>query len=225
MRLVVGPVPLCSIVFIIPPVLHTHILLHVALTSRTEGQRLGITKQSIALANVGVWWAERYLNVLSKLTKCNLFCPVRGQPSSVYFFQFATDLPGIMFSNLTSMYWSLSALDCSWKMPSACSSSWIERPSPPRQLGPFLSGGSSDTIWGPPNLPTYDQHLYSNITYYNFDTVWTHSYFIVISQHACQDIDPNVDGRIVLKWIFKKWIGVGTWTGLIWLRWWLLWMR
>jgi hypothetical protein len=129
------------------------------LSSRIEGQRLGIMKQSSALANVGEWWAGRYLNVLSKLIKCNIFCPVRGQPSSVYFFQFATDLPGMMFSNLTSMYWSLSALDCSWKMPSACSSSWIERPSPPRQLGPSASGGRSDSIWGPPNLPTYDQHL------------------------------------------------------------------
>jgi len=27
----------------------------------------------------------------------------------------------------------------------------------------------------------------------------------------------GVDGRIILKWIFKKWVG-GTWTGLIWLR-------
>ena len=141
-----GPVPQFSLVSIIPPVLHTHILLNFAPTSRTEGQRLGIMKQSSALADVGKRWAWRYLNVLSKLVKCNLFCPVRVQPSSVNFFQFATDLPGIMFSNLTSMYWSLSALDCSWKMPSACSSSWIERPSPPRQLGPFLSGGSSDTI-------------------------------------------------------------------------------
>ena len=29
--------------------------------------------------------------------------------------------------------------------------------------------------------------------------------------------DPGVDGRIVLRWIFKKW-DVGVWTGLIWLR-------
>jgi hypothetical protein len=29
--------------------------------------------------------------------------------------------------------------------------------------------------------------------------------------------DPGVDGRIVLKWIFRKW-DVVLWTGLIWLR-------
>jgi hypothetical protein len=29
--------------------------------------------------------------------------------------------------------------------------------------------------------------------------------------------DPGVDGRIILKLIFKKWAGKA-WTGLIWLR-------
>jgi hypothetical protein len=29
--------------------------------------------------------------------------------------------------------------------------------------------------------------------------------------------DPDVDGRIILKWIFKKWDG-RAWNGLIWLR-------
>jgi len=29
--------------------------------------------------------------------------------------------------------------------------------------------------------------------------------------------DPGVDGRIILIWIFRKWVG-GAWTGLIWLR-------
>jgi len=29
--------------------------------------------------------------------------------------------------------------------------------------------------------------------------------------------DPGVDGRIILRWIFRKW-DAGVWTGLIWLR-------
>ena len=29
--------------------------------------------------------------------------------------------------------------------------------------------------------------------------------------------DPGIDGKIILRWIFRKW-DVGAWTGLIWLR-------
>jgi len=29
--------------------------------------------------------------------------------------------------------------------------------------------------------------------------------------------EPGIDSRIILKWIFKKWIGVA-WTVLLWLR-------
>ena len=29
--------------------------------------------------------------------------------------------------------------------------------------------------------------------------------------------NPGVDGRTILKWIFRKW-DVGAWAGLIWLR-------
>jgi len=29
--------------------------------------------------------------------------------------------------------------------------------------------------------------------------------------------DPDVDGRIILRWIFRKWV-VGLWTGSSWLR-------
>jgi len=30
--------------------------------------------------------------------------------------------------------------------------------------------------------------------------------------------DPKVDGRIILRWIFRKWDVGGVWTGLSWLR-------
>jgi len=29
--------------------------------------------------------------------------------------------------------------------------------------------------------------------------------------------DPGLDGRIILRWIFREW-GFGAWTGLSWLR-------
>jgi hypothetical protein len=29
--------------------------------------------------------------------------------------------------------------------------------------------------------------------------------------------DPDVDGRIILRWIFKKW-DLGAWTGFVWLK-------
>jgi hypothetical protein len=29
--------------------------------------------------------------------------------------------------------------------------------------------------------------------------------------------DPSVDGKIILRWIFRKW-DVGVWTGLSWLK-------
>ena len=30
-------------------------------------------------------------------------------------------------------------------------------------------------------------------------------------------VDPSVDGRIIFRWIFRKW-DVGVWTGSSWLR-------
>ena len=29
--------------------------------------------------------------------------------------------------------------------------------------------------------------------------------------------DPGIDGRIIFRWIFRKW-DVGAWTGSVWLR-------
>jgi hypothetical protein len=35
----------------------------------------------------------------------------------------------------------------------------------------------------------------------------------------CLNTDPGVDGRIILRWIFRKWdVGEGVWTGLGWIR-------
>jgi hypothetical protein len=42
---------------------------------------------------------------------------------------------------------------------------------------------------------------------------------ILIWRAICECLeDPGVDGTIILRWIFSKWDGVRTWTGLIWLR-------
>jgi hypothetical protein len=39
---------------------------------------------------------------------------------------------------------------------------------------------------------------------------WGLSFFAVLG-------DPGVDGRIIFRWIFRKW-DVGVWTGLRWFR-------
>jgi len=63
-----------------------------------------------------------------------------------------------------SMYMSLSARLCSWKIPRACINSCITFPSFSKQFGPFSFGGSKESIWAPPNFPTNDQHLWINFT-------------------------------------------------------------
>jgi len=41
---------------------------------------------------------------------------------------------------------------------------------------------------------------------------------ITIHNYACYFVwDAGVDGRIILRWIFRKW-DVGLWTGISWLR-------
>jgi hypothetical protein len=44
-----------------------------------------------------------------------------------------------------------------------------------------------------------------------------HSYIICVVYFMSHLGDPGVDGRIVLRWIFRKW-DMGLWTGSSWLR-------
>jgi hypothetical protein len=39
----------------------------------------------------------------------------------------------------------------------------------------------------------------------------------VRNEEVLHTVEPGVDGRIILKWIFER-LGVGAQTGLIWLR-------
>ena len=45
-------------------------------------------------------------------------------------------------------------------------------------------------------------------------TVQICSYFEEKIEHL---EDPEVDERIILRWIYRKWDGGGAWTGSIWL--------